>query len=263
MMNKIRKITGAVLCITFIMAFFATGVFAEETPIAVKIDGEQVEFDAQPKIVEERVMVPMRAVFEKLEAQVLWDPFFERVIVNYNEEDQIIMYINDGMIYRNGVQMHADAAPFISESRTYVPLRFIGESLGQSVEWSDALKTVFVVPKEKQMQIIPFGEFLTIPSPYSVNRNYKTLDYKNENGVATATYSLNGEKPSDFERYTAIMTAMGYPQIKAADEKDAKVIYYGKTAVITLELQADNDTFVMTIYQDATGETVKDYIKAE
>lgn len=262
-MDKMKKITAVLLCIVFMLAFSAAGAFAQETPISVLVDGEAVEFDAQPKMVNDRVMVPLRKIFEKLKAEVLWDPFFERVIVNFNESDQIVMYINEEQTFRNGVQVKLDAAPFVSEGRTYVPLRFIGESLDMSVEWSDALKTVFIVSEDKAMQFIPFGEFLRIPCPYSVNRNYKTLSYENKDGVATATYSLNSEPLSDFVRYTAIMEAAGYKNIKQADETDARVIYYGSGAVITLTLHEDGDTFTVSIYEDAQGTTVKDYLKTE
>ena len=253
-----------ILCIVLIFTFLTAGlVFAEEKPITVLIDGQQVEFDAQPVMKNDRVMVPMRKVFEKLGAEVLWDPFFERVIVNYNEDDQIIMYINYEEIFRNGVQMKVDAAPFISEGRTYVPLRFISESLGMSVEWSDAAQTVYIVPEHKGMQYIPFGEFLLIPCPYSVNRNYKTLEYENAGGVATATYSLNGENTADFERYAIILKAAGFETVKKASEEDPLVVYYGKGTVIKQMLLEDGDTFTVSLYSDATGESIKEYLESE
>ncbi len=264
MLKKRHSDLLKILCIVLAFAFVTAGVvFAEEKPIAVLIDGEQVEFDAQPMMKNDRVMVPMRKVFEKLNTQVLWDPFFERVIVNITEDDQIIMYVNYEEIFRNGVQMKVDAAPFVSEGRTYVPLRFISESLGMSVEWSDAAKTVYIVPQHKGMQYIPFGEFMTIPCPYSVNRNYKTLEYENKNGVATATYSLNGENTADFERYGLILEATGFKNIKKADENDLLVIYYGKGVVIKQQLLEDKDTFTVSLYEDADGKTIKEYLESE
>ncbi|MBR6524311.1 MAG: copper amine oxidase N-terminal domain-containing protein [Clostridia bacterium] len=262
--KKSAKVLLKILCIILTFTFLTAGaVFAEEKPITVLIDGEQVEFDAQPVMKNDRVMVPMRKVFEKLGAEVLWDPFFERVIVNYNEDDQIIMYINYEEIFRNGVQMKVDAAPFISEGRTYVPLRFISESFGMSVEWSDSAQTVYIVPEYKGMQYIPFGEFLSIPSPYSVNRNYKTLEYENTGDVATAKYSLNGENTSDFERYALIMKAAGFETVKQASEEDSLTVYYGKGMVIKQMLLEDGETFTISITSDSTGESIKEYLESE
>lgn len=262
-----KKSTGILIklvCFVLALTFVMTGVaLAEEKPITVLIDGEKVEFDAQPKMVNDRVMVPVRAIFEKLEAEVLWDPLFERVFINYNENDEIIMYINEELVFKNGIQVNLDAAAFISEGRTYVPLRFIGESLNQSVEWSEDSYTVYIVPEHKGMEYIPFGEFLTIPCPYSVNRNYKTLEYDNTSDVVKTTYSLNGESWADFERYTLIMEACGFKEVKPATEDDAKIIYYGKGMVITIILPDEKGVFSAELYSDATGETVKKYVEGE
>ena len=57
------KLVCIVLALTFVMAGVAV---AEETPITVLIDGEKVEFDAQPKMVNDRVMVPLRAILKDL-----------------------------------------------------------------------------------------------------------------------------------------------------------------------------------------------------
>lgn len=260
-MKKTISIVAKLICFALITVILTAGVcLAEETPISVILDGEKIEFDSQPIIKNDVVMVPVRAVFEKLSAQVLWDPFFERVIINLSETDQIIMYIHDGDVLRNGVGMVLDEPAFFHENRTYVPIGFINDCFGHSVEWSDIFKTVYIVPEEKAMKLIPYGEFLTIPNPVSVNRNYKVLDYKNEKGTAVATFSLNGEKKSDIDRYSALMAAMGFNRIKDADENDASVIYYGRGTVLRIDFLEDGDTFTTTIYQDVDGTTIKEYL---
>lgn len=262
--GKTHGIIVKLLCLVLMVTFISAGaVMAEERPITVLIDGEKVEFDAQPVMKNDRVMVPVRKVFEKLGAEVLWDPFFERVIINFNETDQIVMYVNEDLVLKNGIQMKLDAAPFVSQGRTYVPLRFISENLNQSVEWSGAEYTVYIVPEHKGMQYIPFGEYLTIPGPYSVNRNYKTLEYDNKTEVAKVTYSLNGETTDDFARYTLLMETCGYKKIKDADEKDGRVIYYGKEMVITLTMPKEDGIFTVELYSDKTGDSVKEFLKGE
>ena len=76
--------------------------------------------------------------------------------------------------------MNLEEAPFFSQNRTFVPIGFINDCFGNSVEWSETFNAVYVVPEEKAMKVIPYGEFLTIPSPISVNRKYTVSDYKNE-----------------------------------------------------------------------------------
>ncbi|MBR5586505.1 MAG: copper amine oxidase N-terminal domain-containing protein [Clostridia bacterium] len=153
-MDKIRKIAAFFLCAVLMTVAFSIGTFAQEDGISVLIDGEKVVFDAQPKMVNDRVMVPLRAIFEKLQAEVLWEEAFERVIVNFGESDQVVMYIGANRAFINGIILPLDSAPFVSEDRTYVPLRFIGESLGMSVEWDDSSKTVIITSADKDEENI-------------------------------------------------------------------------------------------------------------
>ena len=45
----------------------------------------------------------------------------------------------------NGVTHHADAAPFISDGRTMVPLRVVAEALGAEVDWIGETRTATIV----------------------------------------------------------------------------------------------------------------------
>ena len=55
----------------------------------------------------------------------------------------------------NGVvsQVRMDIAPFIYQSRTMLPIRFVAESLGFMVSWDAKTKTVYLSDKENIIQI--------------------------------------------------------------------------------------------------------------
>lgn len=53
--------------------------------------------------------------------------------------------VSDIGVYVDGVKVaFPDAKPFIENSRTYVPIRFIGEQLGAKVEWNNSKRTVTI-----------------------------------------------------------------------------------------------------------------------
>ena len=52
-------------------AMLSSAVYAQD--ITVTVDGKNVEFDQPPVIENDRTLVPMRAIFEALGAQVEWD----------------------------------------------------------------------------------------------------------------------------------------------------------------------------------------------
>jgi hypothetical protein len=54
------------------------------------------------------------------------------------------MTIGSKTITVDGTESDMDVAPFIQNSRTFVPIRFVSEALGCTVEWDDATKTVTI-----------------------------------------------------------------------------------------------------------------------
>lgn len=67
------------------------------------------------------------------------------------------LFINDNILQKsvNGVvsQVRMDIAPFIYQSRTMLPIRFVAESLGFMVTWDAKTKTVYLVDKENIVQM--------------------------------------------------------------------------------------------------------------
>ncbi len=49
--------------------------------------------------------------------------------------------------YRNGEEITLQQEPVISQDRTLVPLRFVGEALGAQVTWDGETLTVYLTTK--------------------------------------------------------------------------------------------------------------------
>lgn len=60
------------------------------------------------------------------------------------EKKEIILYIGKQNALVNGKEIKLDTSPFIKNGRTYVPLRFISESIGGSVIWDNNEKKVMI-----------------------------------------------------------------------------------------------------------------------
>ena len=65
------------LLISGVIMLPCVNAFANDV-IEVYIDGEKLECDVNPKNIDERVLVPMRAIFEAFGANVSWDNTAER-----------------------------------------------------------------------------------------------------------------------------------------------------------------------------------------
>lgn len=64
------------------------------------------------------------------------------------EENQYAIYVNNQLVY-------ADVEPFVYENRMMVPIRFISEALGASVEWNQRRQEAFIYQGEDVLAIMP------------------------------------------------------------------------------------------------------------
>jgi exopolysaccharide biosynthesis protein len=88
-----------------------------------------------------RTFVPIRLVGEAFGAQVAWDKPNQRVDIAKGEQ-RIRLYVGKREAQRGDQPITLEAAPFVERGVTYVPLRFVGEALGVSLEWRAELGAV-------------------------------------------------------------------------------------------------------------------------
>lgn len=119
----------------------AAPVSALADDVNVTLDGKKLDFDVPAQIVEDRTVVPMRAIFEALGASVEWDGE-TRTITSVKDDTEIKMTIGESVIYVNGKPITLDVAPMITEGRTLVPARAVAESFGAAVDWDGETRTV-------------------------------------------------------------------------------------------------------------------------
>jgi hypothetical protein len=111
--------------------------------IPVYIDGQRQYFEVPPVNQEGRVLVPMRALFESLGAEVNWDGQ-TRMINAFKGAVTVEMSPDTNLATVNGQQVELDVKPIIVEGRTLVPLRFVSTALGADVGWDGAKETVTI-----------------------------------------------------------------------------------------------------------------------
>lgn len=142
-MKKAWGLLGLILVITFFGIFLPVKPANATSDIVVYIDGQCLNLDQLPEIENDRVLVPLRAIFEALEAQVDWKADTQTVNVAKNSTT-LSLTIGEQTAYKNGQPVSLDVPAKLSGGRTLVPLRFVSEALGAEVKWDDATQTVNV-----------------------------------------------------------------------------------------------------------------------
>lgn len=119
--------------------FPSAQVLADDVRIVV--NGQSMTFDQPPIVRSGRVFVPLRGVFERLGASVVYD---NGLINATGKGRNIQLHIGSTTATINGQPTSLDVAPFLVGARTLVPLRFISESLGANVNYDGNSRTVTV-----------------------------------------------------------------------------------------------------------------------
>lgn len=100
-----------------------------------------------PYIKDGRTMVPLRFLAEEMGATVGYDDSTRSITVSL---DNTVLQLQVGQAEYsvNGEAFLMDCAAEISEDRTFVPVRFVSEALGKSVEWLNDERIVVVTPQD-------------------------------------------------------------------------------------------------------------------
>ena len=160
-----KKIISLVLCLVMLVSCFSFSAFADDE-ISIIINGKKLTMDQNPVIIDGRTLVPVRAIFEGLGAQVEWDDSVKTAI-GKRDGKEIKIQINNTIAKVNGAGVTLDVPAQLINSRTMVPVRFISEALGEKVDWDDATKTVIITSNN----VLKEWNFDNI-STFSVNKDY-------------------------------------------------------------------------------------------
>ncbi|MBQ3427339.1 MAG: copper amine oxidase N-terminal domain-containing protein [Clostridia bacterium] len=177
--------------------------YAESDDIIVFVDDVQIKFDVPPVIVNDRTMVPLRAIFEALGAEVDWIPEAQAVDA-YLNNTRIVLYIGDNEMYRNGEIIVIDSPPFIKDDRTLVPVRAIAEAFDCIVEWDNDNRAVQIYSKTDSYNHTESGGYIDhvdLPEMYMPNGvlvHGNQLCFSRDDGL-----DMDGLYPVTIRVYTA------------------------------------------------------------
>lgn len=129
-MVKLRAGLTSVGLVTVLMGG-GTGAQAASS-VSVTVNGTQAQFEPGPIERAGRIFVPLRGIFERLGASVV----YANGIINATGNNRSVsLKIGSTQATVNGAVQPIDTAPFVIGASTYVPLRFVSQALGANVNY--------------------------------------------------------------------------------------------------------------------------------
>lgn len=140
---KFRGYAGRPLAMAAFLAL-VTAVAGGTLPAraqTVMVNNQQLVLNPGPIERAGRVFVPLRSIFERMGASVV----YQNGTINATRgQSTISLTIGSTQATVNGQSQLVDVAPFIVGATTYVPLRFIAQSLGATVNYNSSTNVVAI-----------------------------------------------------------------------------------------------------------------------
>lgn len=126
-----------ILIITFVLVV-AVASIAAASPIPIYFDGQEVYSDTPPDMKDGVTLVPVRMITEVMGYDVSWNEEIRQVLLE-GQGKTITLYIGNDIAYVNGAERRLLRPAEIINNRTMIPLRFVSEELGTTVEWENGV----------------------------------------------------------------------------------------------------------------------------
>ena len=142
-----KRALSSTFFVVFIILSLLIPSLAHAADIKITVDGELIYTEVPPTIVEGRVLIPVRDIFDALGGSVVWESVYNQVYGSKGAR-KIWLTIGSSDAYNgNHEPVTLDVPAQIVNGRTMAPLRFIAESLGCQVDW-DPVNMVVSIEQE-------------------------------------------------------------------------------------------------------------------
>jgi len=190
----------AIFFLAVVMAVTVMVFPAQAAPdITITVNGSRIDTDVKPYIdPSNRTMVPIRFVAEALGSEVKWEQKTKEVTVQ-RRDNNVLLRVDKKEYTVNGKGRMMDTVPvLLPPGRTMVPIRFVAEALGCTVDWDKGTRTVIIImdngymlPEETDMQI---DMYPPDDNPNQVDISMLILMYKDMEAQKKDVYNILNSK---------------------------------------------------------------------
>ncbi|CAI6085422.1 hypothetical protein PAECIP112173_04634 [Paenibacillus sp. JJ-100] len=136
-----KKVMSALAVSAMLMSSLPTSVMDAAARISIYIDDEVLPSNQAPVMKGGRVLVPLRSIFEGLDANVKYSNK-TKVITATRGDQKVTLTLGSKNAYINGKLNKLDVPASTIKGNTMVPIRFVSEAFGEKVYWNSRYQRV-------------------------------------------------------------------------------------------------------------------------
>lgn len=247
------------------------GCTALAKDVNIVIDGEELNLDVAPQIIDGRVMVPIRGVLENLGALVKWDDETQTVSARKSSKTVSLEIGSNDVTLDKGETnddgsaktetIQTDVAAQLVSDRTLVPLRVISEAMGYSVDWNDETYTVSITTDNDEDESWKDNKVSVDMSTLSISGDGASVSDNTLTISKGGVYTLSG-KNSDA---SIVISTDDKVKLKLngvnITSSDAPVIYVENADKLYIDTEDGTDNSLVSTAADTAAIRSKDNLK--
>lgn len=224
--------------------------------ISIYINGVKLPTDQAPILVSGRAMLPLRAIFEALDADVDWNNK-TKTVTAWKDGTTVVLKMNTKAATINNQTVSLDVPAQNVKGRTMVPVRFVSEALGESVVWDPSSKTVYVTTNNDPVAAEPVayvsardiannGDGRDLQVSFSRPSNQSSIDHYR-------VFIVKANKTSGFNLAAALKVPSGNYTSVAVGSIDPTITLTSQSRDVEGDLIKANQSYVAYVVSVGKG----------
>lgn len=129
-----------------LIAVSAAGIcaHAENTDLVIKYNGNVLNFNLSPVIVDGKTLVQLRPIAEAMDLDIVFKGGDESKVILSDGDTKVVFTMNSNKVLINGEESQMITAPVLINNSTFIPVRDLAEPFGRKVDFNGKTQTVTI-----------------------------------------------------------------------------------------------------------------------
>ncbi|WP_433582776.1 stalk domain-containing protein [Paenibacillus amylolyticus] len=261
-----KKVMSALAVSAMLMSALPTSVMDAAARISIYINDAELSSAQAPVMKGGRVLVPLRSIFEGLDAKVQYTNR-TKTIVATRDDQEVKLTLGSKTAYINGEAISLDVPANTIKGNTMVPIRFVSEAFGEKVFWNSRNQRVDIkttaTPPVDETQYAAWNIYGSVSGSNGDGRDLTVSFTRPTSEKAVSAYRIMLVKTRDVNSFTessaTAVPSANYTSV-TPNGSNPKLTLNAQTRDVNGDLLNSNETY--RLYVLTVGNSSNNYKNA-
>ncbi len=264
--KQVKKVMSALAVSAMLMSALPTSVMDAAARISIYINDAELSSAQAPVMKGGRVLVPLRSIFEGLDAKVQYTNR-TKTIVATRDDQEVTLKLGSKTAYINGEAISLDVPANTIKGNTMVPIRFVSEAFGEKVFWNSRNQRVDIkttaTPPVDETQYAAWNIYGSVSGSNGDGRDLTVSFTRPTSEKAVSAYRIMLVKTRDVNSFTessaTAVPSANYTSV-TPNGSNPKLTLNAQTRDVNGDLLNSNETY--RLYVLTVGNSSNNYKNA-